>query len=223
MVHFVETPERDDSRNASAARIAPVSYLPGAEPGMPRRHPLDGSQRERTSSVESVVRSEPGDESADPIDVEQKALRALARQSMTERELSSFLRESGLDSDDSLRIAERFIELGYINDRRVADELVYRLSELKGQSRAVVSRSLSARGIPSDVVSEALSEIDDDTEREAAIELAVKRGGQLSGLDDATFDRRLTGYLARRGYGGSIVRDAVSAARSARGQRVRFR
>ncbi|WP_396127758.1 hypothetical protein [Curtobacterium sp. SORGH_AS_0776] len=44
------------------------------------------------------------------------------------------------------------------------------------------------------------------------MDLAQKRAGQLRGLDRATAERRLSGFLMRKGYNGGIVRIAVERA-----------
>jgi regulatory protein len=71
----------------------------------------------------------------------------------------------------------------------------------------------------------ALELVDTSDELARARELAVKRAGQLASYDRETAQRRLSGYLARRGYSGSTVRAAVEHALSERHSAtgVRFR
>jgi regulatory protein len=51
-----------------------------------------------------------------------------------------------------------------------------------------------------------------DDEQERATEIALKRAPQLRSLDGVTAKRRLTGFLMRKGYSGSIVSAAVATA-----------
>lgn len=162
------------------------------------------------------------DDRVDTQKLEDVVVRALGRRNLTEREVVSLVEEKGGDSTQASEVLERMRELRYVDDARVAEELVHRLSEAKGKSRAVVAREMASRGIPREVIDGALSEVSDEHERSVAIDLALKRGAQLSHVDDAAFDRRLTGYLARRGYSSGIVREAIAAARAERSQRVRF-
>jgi regulatory protein len=71
----------------------------------------------------------------------------------------------------------------------------------------------------------ALELVDTGDELSRARELAVKRAGQLTSYDRETAQRRLSGYLMRRGYSGSTVRAAVEDALSGRHTTtgVRFR
>ncbi|SEC10324.1 regulatory protein [Paramicrobacterium humi] len=156
-------------------------------------------------------------------DLEAAAVRALSRRNLTEREVAKLVREKGGDARQAEAVLERLRELGYVDDSRVAEELVHRLADGRGKSRAVVAREMAARGVPSDIGDAALDGISDEHERTVAVELALKRGAQLSSADDQAFTRRLTGYLARRGYAGDIVREAVAAAAAERRSSVRFR
>jgi regulatory protein len=48
-------------------------------------------------------------------------------------------------------------------------------------------------------------------EPDAALALARKRLASLSGLDEATQRRRLSGFLARRGYDWDVVRGTLAS------------
>ncbi|WP_166409067.1 regulatory protein RecX [Labedella phragmitis] len=142
--------------------------------------------------------------------VEQRVLRALSRKALSESEVRTLIAENGLDGVEAEALVERLIHLRYVDDRVLAEELRRRLSEVKGQSKAAVARALSARGLESDIVAETVAEIDADDEKDAARELAEKRARQLRSLDAQTIERRLSGFLARRGYPGGLVREVVS-------------
>lgn len=188
--------------------IAPVTDISRRRRDAGRSDPASGAEQE------------PGGPSHD--ELEAAVVRAIGRRGLTEKEVSDLVRTKGGDSEQAESVLERMRELRYVDDARVAEEMVHRLSEARGKSRSVVSREMSARGIGREVVDEALDGISDDHERTQAIDIALKRGAQLRSLDDATFERRLSGYLARRGYAGSIVREAIASARAERRSTVRF-
>jgi regulatory protein len=173
-------------------------------PVTPRPLAWIGADPENDASSENDL------EVVDRAVVEQRVLRALSRKAMSESEVRSLIEENGLDGDDAEGIVERLIELRYVDDRTLAEELKRKLSETKGQSKGTVSRAMSTRGIPADIVADVVAEIDDDDERVAARELAEKRARQMSSLDAQTLERRLSGFLARRGYPGGLVREIVS-------------
>ncbi|GAB2521899.1 regulatory protein RecX [Paramicrobacterium agarici] len=199
-----------------------VSFQPteGDERGVA---PVADLNRHRRARGLSGPDTAPDDASPALGDLEAAIVRAIGRRGLTETEVRDRVIEKGGDEDQARAVVERMRELRYVDDARIAEEMVHRLSEGRGKSRAVVAREMSARGISREVADAALDDISDDSERSRAIELALKRGAQLGSLDDAAFDRRLTGYLARRGYSGAIVREAVAAARAERRSSVRFR
>jgi regulatory protein len=74
--------------------------------------------------------------------------------------------------------------------------------------------SLRTKGFPAEAITAALSEIDADSELEAAKRIAVTRIRQLMKLDPDVRSRRLAGFLTRKGYSSSIVWAAVKHASS---------
>ena len=52
----------------------------------------------------------------------------------------------------------------------------------------------------------------EESEADKALEVALTRARQLGRLDRATAERRLVGFLSRRGFNGSTVRNAVREA-----------
>ena len=169
------------------------------------------------TDVEDVVEDE--DESVAALDLdalEQTLLRKLHTHDMSVHEVMTWLRSKDAAEGDAAELVAKFERLNYLNDERLARELVSRLSERKGKSKSVIARELRQRGISSAVVDEALEAIDDDDELSKATELALQRVRQFSKLDDATAERRLVGFLSRRGYSGQTVREACKEALSQR-------
>jgi regulatory protein len=149
-------------------------------------------------------------------DLEATLLRKLHSHDMSVREVTDWLRENDAAEGDAFALVEKCERLGYLNDERLALELCTRLSERKGKSRSIVARELRQRGLAQAAIDAALDSIDSDVEGEKAVELAMQRVRQFSSLDDDTAQRRLHGFLSRRGYAGDVVRAAVSAAMATR-------
>jgi regulatory protein len=68
------------------------------------------------------------------------------------------------------------------------------------------------RHISAEICASVLANLDDDSQEAQATELAIARARQLTNLDRATAERRLVGFLSRRGFTGSAVRSAVRTA-----------
>ena len=148
--------------------------------------------------------------------LEQTLLRKLHTHDMSVHEVMTWLRSKDAAEGDAAELVAKFERLNYLNDERLAKELVSRLSERKGKSKSVISRELRQRGISFFAVDAALEAIDDDDELAKATELALQRVRQFSKLDQATAERRLVGFLSRRGYSGQTVREACREALASR-------
>lgn len=147
-------------------------------------------------------------------DAERLSMRALGRKGVSESELQKILLEHDLDADVVAAEIERLTRVGLIDDVALATDLVDRLHDRKGLGRQGVVAELRRRGIDQAAIGAALDAAadDDDDEFVRAIELAQKRAAQLRGLDRATAERRLSGFLMRKGYNGGVVRIAVERA-----------
>jgi regulatory protein len=139
-------------------------------------------------------------------------MRALGRRSLSQRELERLL---GEQTDDATAVAaevDRLTRVGLLDDEALAQSLVASLQERKGLGRPAIAAELTRRLLSPGAIEYALELVDTGDELARAAELARKRAGQLASLDRDTAVRRLTGYLARRGYSGSTLRAAVDQA-----------
>lgn len=160
------------------------------------------------------VPEEPVDPEVRLAELDLLAVRRLARRGCSEWEIAELLRGHDAEPHEVEHVLDELRRRGYLDDAELARQLVDSLHNRKGQSRAVIGRELSARRIEQSVAAEALEAIDDDDELRRALVVAEKRAGQLRSLDRATAERRLSAYLARRGYGSSVIREACTRALS---------
>jgi regulatory protein len=207
VVRFV--PAADEQ--TSGDHLAQVSYLPGAEP------PAADSAR-ASAQTGDAAQPEKAKSRASNVSMHQ-----LARRGMSRWELGQVLDKRGVDENLAAAELDRLESVGLLDDAALAVTLVYTQHTRKGLGRTAIAHELKRRHIDEEIITDALAEIEDDDERERAIELAVKRVGQLSSFDDVTTERRLNGFLARKGYSSSIVREATVAAMKTRQSGVRFR
>lgn len=211
-------------------RLAPVSYLFGA-----RDADVRPSSASSASLSDHDVEAEWNDAWGSEIDdacarltdaeTEQLSMKALGRRALSRRELERALRDRGVDDDAASREADRLTRVGLLDDAALAQTLVATLQERKGLGRTAIAAELTRRLLAPSAIEYALELIDTGDELARAREVARKRAAQLGSLDRDTAVRRLSGYLARRGYSGSTVRAAVEQALPQRqaGSVVRFR
>jgi regulatory protein len=211
--------------------LATVSYLPGVLPpkaGSPEPEPLPESG---TVSSSSQAREMSGDHAQESTDVqrdraEKITMRALTRRGQSRWELQKALLGHELDDDIVEAELDRLERVGLIDDAELAATLVRTRHERKGLGRSALTAELRSKHIEQQHIDTALVQVDDDDEQSRATELAVRRVPQLHSLDTETAKRRLTGFLMRKGYAGSVVRTAVDEAlrsRDGNSSRVQFR
>jgi regulatory protein len=213
--------------------LARVTYLPGVTPPevpvaeTPLRDPVSSSRSPSAeapppapeeSPVEAGAEPEwaiPGVAEADgpaPGAARHVSITALARRGLSRRELERHLRDRGFDDDEIAAEVSRLERDGYVDDIALAQNLVGTLQERKGLGRSAIAAELTRRLLAPAAIEYALDLIDTGDELSRAREIAIKRAGQLRHLDRDTAVRRLSAFLARRGYGGSTIRAAVDQA-----------
>ena len=177
-----------------------VTYLPWVSPQME----VAGSLRE----------SEPAPPlSALAIDeLEQTLLRKLHHLDMSVREIQEWLRSRDAVETDANVLIEKCQRLGYIDDVRLAGQIVHKMLYQKKKSKQAIVEHLRSRGISRADIESALEEIDEATEIEHARQLAFKKVDQMTGQEPSTVKRRLMGFLVRRGYSSAIVRQVCTEA-----------
>ena len=184
-----------------------------AEPEDAEPVAIDGGSWHPTWSADRRERAVAGGaEASGNVDAAEKALlKKLRTRSLSVSEARAVLREYDLDTSATEHMLAAMADYGYLDDAALADQLVHAGVDRKGHGRQVIAQTLAKRGIPREVAERALAALpDDDLER--ALEFARAKARSLRDLDRDTALRRLTGQLARRGYGGSV---AMTAARTA--------
>lgn len=169
---------------------------------------------------------EVGRESPDELrsSAEKTLLKKLRTRSLSVAEARVVVAEHDLDLGAIEAVLQAFLDRGYLDDAALAEQVVHAGVDRKGQGRRVIAQTLAKRGVPRDVADAALAALpDDDADR--ALEYARSKAPAMRELDRDAALRRLSGQLARRGYGGSLAFDAARRAldEQGSGSRVRFR
>jgi regulatory protein len=137
-----------------------------------------------------------------------QAVRLLAFRPRSRSELQTRLRRKGFNSEAISAAIERMAELGYVDDADFASYWVENRQQHRPRGRRLLEQELRSKGVPQDVVHQAIDEAEID-EFSQARELATKRAERLRGLDRETWRRRMAGFLQRRGYGWDVVRQVL--------------
>jgi regulatory protein len=162
------------------------------------------------------------------------ALRLLASRPWGEEELRARLRKRGFGSEAVDGCVERLVELRLLDDRAFAATLARHRIQLAPRGRFSLIRELLQRGVSRDVADSAVEGVLEDEGLEEG-DLARKAvtawldrqtSGALSafagerGAERERHRRRLYGYLSRRGFNASSIREAMEAALEAARERL---
>lgn len=149
----------------------------------------------------------------DPRDVAREiALRRLSLRAHSRAELAAAMARKNVPSEIIDEILERFEEVQLIDDAAFAEAWTRSRHTHRSISRRVIAQELRTKGIDPEVAREALAEVSDEDELEAARRIAAKKARSLASLDHQVARRRLAGALARRGFGSSVVHRVVTEA-----------
>ncbi|MFF2275231.1 regulatory protein RecX [Agromyces sp. NPDC058126] len=205
----------------AAGNEVPDRWFGEEEPSEPVAARDTGSKRSRAargSRFGSDPEGEP-DESGVERDarIDRLVVSRLSRSALSVSEVRSVLAEHGLDESEVEEWIERYERLGYLDDARLAEQLVHSQGVRRGKGSGALLQELGRRGVDQSVARAAVEDLDPETELENARTVAERRARQLRGLDRQTAERRLSAFLQRRGYPGNVVREAVTAALSGEG------
>lgn len=141
-------------------------------------------------------------------DLADRALDSLARGRRTRRELELRLRKREASPAQIREALDRLEQGGFLSDESVANaEAASRLR--RGEAPARVKQQLRKKGVAGAVVADAVAEAmrEDGFDEEAACRaVAAKRARTLKSDEPVAAQRKLLGFLLRRGYAGSVAR-----------------
>ncbi len=142
-------------------------------------------------------------------------LRILTAAPKSRRELEQSLGRKGYPEHVVTPVLDRFDEVGLVDDAGYAEMVVRTRHAERGLARRAIAVELRRRGIDDETAVDALDQIDDEDEREAAQRLAHKLVARTRGQERDARVRRAASALARKGYSPglafAVVKDALAA------------
>lgn len=141
--------------------------------------------------------------------VYERITKLFARRPRSEAEVRRRMERQGVAPRLAEKVVERLTAAGLLDDAAFAQQWIENRETFRPRSLHMLRYELRQKGLDEETISQALALVD---EEESAHRLALQQGRRLSHLDWPDFRRKLTGYLARRGYPYEISRDAVREA-----------
>lgn len=137
----------------------------------------------------------------------QHALVFLSYRARSESEIRHNLRKHEIPEAIIESTLDRLRHDGLANDPGFAKAWVDNRSEFRPRSRRMLAMELRQKGIDEDSTSAALEHIDEDA---LAYEAARKRAPRFKDLDWNDYRKKLSAFLARRGFSYSVIVHVVT-------------
>ena len=137
-----------------------------------------------------------------------KALRMLEHRPRAEEEIRRKLGGKGITEEAIGRVIERLRQNNLVNDEQFAQAWVENRSTFRPRSRKALQFEMRQKGVSKSAIEGALANLEID-EEELAYQAALKQSRKLSHLEKMDFRRKLSGFLARRGFGYETIAPVV--------------
>jgi len=149
----------------------------------------------------------------------QRALNLLSYRPRSVAEIRRRLRQKNCEEQTIEPALGRLTRSGLLDDRDFARYWVENRFQFRPRGTIALRQELRQKGIEDAIIDEALAEYDEEDAASRAAQAAVRR---LSRLDDVTFRRKMTAYLARRGFSYGVIRPLVEQAAADRSSEDSF-
>ena len=137
----------------------------------------------------------------------QQALLFLSYRARSESEIRQNLRKHEIPEEVIEQTLDRLRQDGLANDGQFAQTWVENRSTFRPRSRRMLAMELRQKGLDDEAVTSAIEEVNDDA---LAYEAAQKRATRLKGLEWIEFRKKLSEFLARRGFSYSVIAPVVT-------------
>ncbi len=144
---------------------------------------------------------------------QERALRLLGVRNRSTYEVRTRLERAGFEEEVVAEVISWLHHLDYLNDERFAREWVDSRLRHKPLGRRRLTYELIQKGIGREIIEEALQQVDSQAESQLATSLAYKQYGRMREPTWESVERKIYGYLTRRGFRSDAVRQAIESLR----------
>lgn len=137
----------------------------------------------------------------------QIALRYVERRARTEAELRKKLTDRQIPPQEIEAVLVKLKEYGYINDEKFIQDYQRARNDYKPMGVQRIKMELNLKGVPRDLVQTVSAEKED--EYTLALTAAQSRLRQYGNLTPEVFQRRMIGFLARRGFTYDVIQKVM--------------
>lgn len=121
------------------------------------------------------------------------------------KEIFDKIKNKGITDEIANQVLDEYEKLGYINDKRFAENFIYSKTTYEKLGKQAIKYKLMQKGVPQNLIEEALNEIEDETLEQNAELLAERKLRSTAKLDPYKRVQNIANHLMRKGYNGSVA------------------
>ena len=137
----------------------------------------------------------------------QQALLYLSYRARSEKEIQQNLKKHEVPEEVIEETLERLRKAGLANDSEFAQAWVENRSTFRPRSKRALTVELRQKGLDNETIQASLSDVDEEA---LAYEAGLKRATRFKGHEWSEFRKKLSEFLARRGFSYSVIAPVVS-------------
>ena len=137
----------------------------------------------------------------------QQAMLFLSYRARSESEIRQNLRKHEIPEAVIEQTLDRLRQDGLANDKQFARAWVENRTVFRPRSRRLMAMELRQKGLNEEAVSSAVQSVDDEA---LAYEAAQKRATRFKDLEWSEFRKKLSDFLARRGFSYAVIAPVVT-------------
>lgn len=138
------------------------------------------------------------------------ALRSLAMRPRSRGDLRGRLQAAGATDEVAGQVLDRLTEVGLVDDQAYAAGLARARRAERGLSRRALGGELRRAGLDDEIIADAVEAAAQESDHDVALRLALRRAPSVARFAPEVQQRRLSSFLARRGYGFDVVGPVVA-------------
>ena len=147
-----------------------------------------------------------------PLTTAQAMNRAAALCSRSEQapaDIRDKLLQWGLSADEAGQVLDQLTSQGFIDEQRYAQAFVNDRFAFNGWGRVKIAHQLRLKGIPADIINEAMTLIDEEEYRKRLIGLLQAKWRTVNGREPRAAWAAMMRFAASRGFEAGIAGDCV--------------
>ena len=138
-----------------------------------------------------------------------RAAALCARSEQAAGDIRDKLLRWGLDASDATRVLQQLEQQGFIDDRRYACAFVKDRFAFNGWGRIKITHQLRLKGIPTDVIDEALTVIDEERYKQRLTELLRAKWRTVKDREPRAAWAAMMRFAASRGFETAVAAECV--------------